>query len=582
MRLFAFASIAVALAEELCLLQQQSFRGTLRDPSSAGPWSGELLAQTADADGAATRSRVHAVFVVDGEEHQVDFFHGSAKFGLESRSLQFTTRPTQLRLKLNENDAWGYWKLALRETSASGFTECVLLDHPNGAQAEPAGENQYWLDFKDGASVEHAYEIPAALECGRPCSAPRAKDGEVCAELWDADDFKQFPSGWSEEACYIATSWDRDCTGLTQYGGNDDHCLCQRHGGRCTLAAHANEYTSIWKSLRDGCQPSLECDMEPIQPGNSYCAFTGKSDHYAIRYWDDPDQKVKVAVPCNPLDGAACCAELAVAEVDCCGARTALADLGKWACLRADEGSKQRQHTHVMSSLDTLDILKCQFRNFDFSCPPTVDDLPKLAMPPPPSASGHCGEFEPRKACAGHEDCLPGSGKKCATEMTLLDADTKEDCLARCSGMFQDGCCYFFAGGRVEGGRRTCKFYKDTLIEGDKGKERYATYCGNAPSPAPTPPPTTPAPTPRPRWSYDDCMKQAKVWKQGAARRGDFKRGCEFLKQGVPEDECKKKCAEAYGGRSLTCCECSGRCHTCPCAYCDLFCKSDPRVNTLA
>ena len=50
-------------------MQQQHFL-TVRGPDDAIPrsWTGELVAQTADAHGAATRSHVHAVFVVDGAE----------------------------------------------------------------------------------------------------------------------------------------------------------------------------------------------------------------------------------------------------------------------------------------------------------------------------------------------------------------------------------------------------------------------------------------------------------------------------------------------------------------------------------
>merc|ERR1711904_364689 len=48
--------------------------------------------------------------------------------------------------------------------------------------------------------------------------------------------------------------------------------------------------------------------------------------------------------------------------------------------------------------------------------------------------------------------------------------------------------------------------------------------------------------------------------------------GCRLARDGATVDQCEEKCRLPTGAPK-GCCECTGRCHQCDCAYCTKFCK---------
>jgi hypothetical protein len=72
--------------------------------------------------------------------------------------------------------------------------------------------------------------------------------------------------------------------------------------------------------------------------------------------------------------------------------------------------------------------------------------------------------------------------------------------------------------------------------------------------------------------NYIKCKAEAATYGEGAAKRADFNRGCEFVLSGVTKDQCVSKCAAAYGHNANQC-HCNGTHHKCPCAYCNIFCS---------
>lgn len=72
------------------------------------------------------------------------------------------------------------------------------------------------------------------------------------------------------------------------------------------------------------------------------------------------------------------------------------------------------------------------------------------------------------------------------------------------------------------------------------------------------------------------CMAEAATAKQGAARRNHFEMGCNFAYKGATAAQCEAKCMAPFRTKK-GCCQCNGRCHQCPCAYCTKFCKKYAR-----
>merc|ERR1719204_1279854 len=84
--------------------------------------------------------------------------------------------------------------------------------------------------------------------------------------------------------------------------------------------------------------------------------------------------------------------------------------------------------------------------------------------------------------------------------------------------------------------------------------------------------------------TYSPCLAEAAVTPDGAAGKWSYELGCRFARELTDASQCEAKCT-AETNTEAGCCECSGRCHRCSCAYCTVFCKKyidDPQLTCTA
>lgn len=81
----------------------------------------------------------------------------------------------------------------------------------------------------------------------------------------------------------------------------------------------------------------------------------------------------------------------------------------------------------------------------------------------------------------------------------------------------------------------------------------------------------------------DKCMAEAAAKPEGAAKRPDFEKGCEFASVVSSKSQCLASCAHVTAAPT-DCCECNGTCGQCDCAYCKYFCEKyfeEPSVEAV-
>ena len=114
---------------------------------------------TSVASNAQTANTVFMSFKVAGSwSNEVAVFTSSWRGGHHSATTNLTGPPTKLKLRINGNDGWNFWKIRA-VVGATGTEAVVGIDHPNGLAGASASNNaNYWLDG-DGAHTSREWDL---------------------------------------------------------------------------------------------------------------------------------------------------------------------------------------------------------------------------------------------------------------------------------------------------------------------------------------------------------------------------------------------------------------------------------------